>query len=182
MRQTPRSTFNECGMCGVSELAWADLTFITVWKTSARSFLLIFFSHRLGLQERRGTTNLAVGVFWSGFLRDATVTEWVSCCVPLILDFDSSRKLPVGWKWMNAASRWASCLMLHYWPFKKKFDSARNKVISQDHSSDFEIFSDATLQSLLPLKTGESWGVLCPYGFASRNHIKPANSYSGLRV
>lgn len=54
-RQTPRSTFNECGMCGVSELARADSTFITV-RENVRSFLspdLIFFFFFMVLVYRK---------------------------------------------------------------------------------------------------------------------------------
>lgn len=104
--RTPRSTLNECSMCG--ESTRAVLTFITVWKPFAHSYLLI-------VSVCSKDTVVGVGLLL-----------WRPCCVmsPLLrvadIEFWLVREAAC-WLKVNggAAWTWASCMLLCNWLIKK---------------------------------------------------------------
>lgn len=173
-RQTPRSTFNECDMCGVSKLARADWTFIAAWKTSARSFLLILFFmvsvyRKDVVQRMRWWVSSCLTPLWrqchwmSLWL---SVTDIELSCLLVESEWTPPHDEPLVWCYVTGCSK-----------EKKKLDPVRNKVISREHWLDFEIFSAATLQSLVPLSDRGLVRGSFSSSFASRSHFLSVNSY-----
>lgn len=152
--QIPQSTFNECSMCG--ESTRAALTFITVWKTFPHSFLQTFASS----SRFAGKTRRWVSDCLSPPVTSLLHNESPAVCHWYWILISPGSSLLVESEWRLPRDEHLVCRYVTGCSIRRNCNSGPNKVISRDQSSDTDMFSKATLQSLLPFENKELVKVL----------------------